>query len=116
MPRKARSARGVIVDFDLMKIKEQIASAPTPLEVKLRQDFIENRVKRRLKKAQTTVKVESTAVEADPKLPEPSTDAVEEDEAVDSAYIEDEKAEEKETKITKKKTTKQKARPTKTEK
>lgn len=109
MPRKARSARGVIVDFDLMKIKEQIASAPTPVEVKTRQDFIENRVKRRLKKVQATVAVESAAVEAEPVLPEPSTAALD---ATDSAYIEDEK----EKTTTKKKTTKQKARPTKTEK
>jgi hypothetical protein len=79
MPRKVRSAKGEVVDFDLLKIKEQIASAPTPTEVKTRQDFIENRLKRRLKKK--TAVVEKTEVDVEPKLPEPA-DGVEIEEAV----------------------------------
>ncbi len=50
MGKKVRSAKGEMVDFDLLKIKEQIASAPAPQDVKLRQDFIEKRIRRRLKK------------------------------------------------------------------
>jgi len=81
MGKKARSARGVVVDFDLMKIKEQMASAPTPLEVKTRQNFIENRLKRRLKKP-ALPKVESAEVKAEPDMPEPAASA-------DESHIED---------------------------
>ncbi len=106
MGKKVRSARGVIIDFDLMKIKEQIASAPAPLEVKARQNFIESRLKRRLKKAQAAVSIESTEIEAEPIMPEPA--AVKEEA---TAHIEDVVEETPAPK--KKKTTKQKARPTK---
>lgn len=50
MSKKVRSAKGELVNFDLLKIKEQIGSAPPPQDVKLRQDFIEKRLRRRLKK------------------------------------------------------------------
>jgi len=50
MTKKVRSAKGVQVDFDLLRIKEQIASSPPPMDVKKRQDFIEKRLRRRLKK------------------------------------------------------------------
>lgn len=50
MTKKIRSARGEQVDFDLLRIKEQIASSPPPMDVKKRQDFIEKRLRRRLKK------------------------------------------------------------------
>ncbi len=45
-----RSARGAIVDFDLLKIKEQIASAPKPVTVEARENFIDNKFKRKMKK------------------------------------------------------------------
>ena len=48
--KTVRSARGAIVDFDLMAIKEQMAAAPAPLDVKKRQDFIDRRMRRRLKR------------------------------------------------------------------
>ena len=51
---KVRSARGEMVDFDLLKIKEQIASSPKPTEVKQRENFIDKKLRRRLKKLQTT--------------------------------------------------------------
>ena len=47
MPKKVRSARGEIVDFDLMKIKEQIEAAPEPTNVQGRQDFIDQKMRRR---------------------------------------------------------------------
>ena len=124
MGKKVRSARGVIVDFDLMKVKEQIAAAPTPLEVKARQNFIENRLKRRVKKAQNAIDAAKEDMVA-PSLPEPGA-------AVDESHIEDDTKEEvsealaaveaaseepvKEEasqKVVKKRTTKQRARPKK---
>jgi hypothetical protein len=78
MPKIVRSARGEVIDFDQLKIKEQLASAPTPVEVKARQNFIENRMKRRLKKTPPKAEVES-----EPKLPEPA-------EAEDKPLIEEE--------------------------
>lgn len=50
MGKKHRSARGEIVDLDLIKIKQEIASAPKPLNVKAREDFIDKKVRRRLKR------------------------------------------------------------------
>lgn len=70
MGKRVRSAKGEMVDFDLLKIKEQIATAPAPQDVRARQDFIEKRLRRRLKKAQQPappVQKKQTAVE--PKMP-----------------------------------------------
>ena len=77
MGKPVRSAKGILVDFDKLKIKEQLASAPTPMEVKNRQNFIENRLKRRLKKKLPVV--EKAAVEVEPTLPEPASAASEEE-------------------------------------
>ncbi len=124
MDKKARSARGEIVDFDLMKIKEQIAAAPTPLEVKVRQDFIESRLKRRIKKAKNAIDVPDKVVA--PSLPQPA-------DSIDETHIENDtkevvsealaavaesaepvKEERTVVKKTTRKTTKQVARPKKT--
>jgi len=78
MGKPVRSAKGVPVDFDKLKIKEQLASAPTPMEVKNRQNFIENRLKRRLKKKLPVV--EKAAVEVEPTLPEPLETVLKEEE------------------------------------
>lgn len=98
MTRKVRSARGELVDFDYLKIKEQLASAPPPVEVKTRQDFIENRLKRRMKKKPS---VEKTEVNVEPNLPEPE----ETNDLSSNAKDADSKVEVKKTE-----TTKQKAR------
>lgn len=45
-----KSARGELVNFDLLKIKQQIATAPKPTNVKAREDFIDQKFKRRMKK------------------------------------------------------------------
>lgn len=50
MAKGVKSARGQLVDFDLLKIKQQIATAPKPSIVKAREDFIDQKFKRRLKK------------------------------------------------------------------
>lgn len=41
--RKITSARGEVVDFDLLMIKQQLAAAPQNIEVARRQDFIDNK-------------------------------------------------------------------------
>jgi len=68
-----KSARGEVVDFDLLKIKEQIASAPPSTEVSRRKEFIENRLRRRTKKTVpviTPVKVGVAAPEVAPQVKE----------------------------------------------
>jgi len=96
-----KSARGEIVDFDLLKIKEQIASAPPSTEVSRRKEFIENRLRRRTKKAVPVIAPITVDVAAPEVAPE-----VKEDIVVEKAPIE--------TTPEKKTTSKQKARATKT--
>lgn len=48
--RRTRSMRGQEVDFDLMDVKAQIASQPKTTQVSAREDFIEKRLNRRLKR------------------------------------------------------------------
>jgi len=43
MSRKTRSARGEVVDFDLIAIKQQLAMAPTPVSVNQRRRFIDEK-------------------------------------------------------------------------
>ncbi len=100
MGKKVRSAKGVLVDFDYLKIKEQLATAPTPIEVKERQDFIENRLKRRLKKKLPVI--EKLAVDVAPVLPVPEDAVVAEEEP---QVVEVEKATTTKQKARKKKTT-----------
>jgi hypothetical protein len=49
MANIVKSARGVEVNFDVLKIKQDIASAPIPTEVTARENFVEKRLKRKLK-------------------------------------------------------------------
>jgi len=59
---KARSARGVIIDFDLLAIKEKLASTPKPVEVKERENFIAQKSRRRrAKKVEETEKTDTEA-------------------------------------------------------
>ena len=61
---KVRSARGQIVDFDLLKIKQEIeGNAIPPVAVKARQDFIDNRIKRRIKAAKAELDTKQINVE-----------------------------------------------------
>lgn len=50
MAKQVRSARGELVDFDLLRIKENLGSAPKASTVKAREDFIDNKFKRRLRR------------------------------------------------------------------
>jgi len=43
MAKIARSARGEAVDFDLLAIKQQLATTPVPVNVNQRRKFIDNR-------------------------------------------------------------------------
>lgn len=63
MSKTVKSARGEDVNFDLMKIKQQIATAPKPTNVKAREDFIDQKFKRRLRKLKRDVTVDATSVD-----------------------------------------------------
>lgn len=67
MGKKVRSSRGVFVDFDLLKIKEQIAAAPATTDVRARQDFIEKKLRRRMKAA-ANLTVTKETVEVAPRV------------------------------------------------
>ena len=43
MTKKARSARGEIIDFDLLAIKQQLAITPTSVGVNARRRFIDEK-------------------------------------------------------------------------
>ena len=64
MKKVTRSARGTVVDFDLLKIKQQIATAPKTVDVKARENFIDQKFKRRLKRL--TQEVAPPVVETTP--------------------------------------------------
>lgn len=50
MAVKGKSARGEIVDFDLIKIKEQMAAVPVSIDVQARRNFVEGRLRRTIRK------------------------------------------------------------------
>lgn len=50
MAKGVRSARGEVIDFDLLRIKEQIGSNPKGSTVKAREDFIDKKLKRKAKR------------------------------------------------------------------
>ena len=68
---KARSARGVVVDFDLLAIKEKLASTPKPVEVKERENFIAQKSRRR--RAKKVEEAEKTTEEATEETKEEET-------------------------------------------
>lgn len=51
MPKLIRSARGEMVNFDLVLIKQEIAANAAPTNVSSREDFIESRIRRRTRRA-----------------------------------------------------------------
>lgn len=55
MPKKVRSAKGQILDFDLLRIKEQLGEAPKPANVQARQDFIDQKMRRRVKRVKDKI-------------------------------------------------------------
>ena len=62
MPKVVRSAKGREVNFDMLKIKAQMANAPKPTNVKAREDFIDQKFKRRLKRIKRPVGLKPASV------------------------------------------------------
>lgn len=73
MGKKVRSARGVEVDFDLLKIKQQIAESPN-VNVTPRTEFVEKRLRRRTKRSAVPTSV-AKVVEQEPLTEEQLDDA-----------------------------------------
>ena len=63
MGKFARSARGSIVDFDLLEIKNTLNSVPQPISVDQRRQFINDKDGVSTKKAQITGTVASEAMQ-----------------------------------------------------
>ena len=55
MRKVVRSAKGVEVNFDELRIKQQLAETPKPTSVKVREEFIDRKLNRRLKKLKREV-------------------------------------------------------------
>lgn len=51
---KRRTAAGELVDFDLVRVKSQIATDPTPTEVHNRQQIINKRLRRKMSEQAVT--------------------------------------------------------------
>jgi hypothetical protein len=60
---RTRSAKGEIVDFDLLKIRQKLTAQPVTLDVKAREDFIDKKLRRRMRK------VKAAAATVDPGSP-----------------------------------------------
>jgi hypothetical protein len=58
MARKVRSARGIEVDFDALNIKKQLATNPIPVEVQAREEFVDNKNRRKNRRKLQKVKEE----------------------------------------------------------
>jgi len=110
MPKRVRSMRGEVLDFDLLKIKEQMAAVPEPQELRAREDFIEKRLRRRVRRAK--IAVTKTEVDVEPTI----TEAADPEAAKIETQPEEPKAVEQKApakKKTKKKIVKQKVTPKK---
>ena len=68
MSKGVKSARGAMVDFDLLKIKQQMATAPKPTVVQARESFVDTKLKRRVRRLSTAAKV--ATIEASDAAPE----------------------------------------------
>jgi hypothetical protein len=64
-----------MVNFDLLRIKENLGSAPKGSTVKAREDFIDNKFKRRLRKLSETVVTAPVAPAVEPVVAEPAAPA-----------------------------------------
>jgi hypothetical protein len=57
MANTVKSARGQVVDFDLLKIKQEMAAVPKPTNVQAREDFIDQKLKRRVSRLKRDIAV-----------------------------------------------------------
>lgn len=63
---RMRSAKGVIVDFDILRIKQQMQKASPPTAtIKAREDFIDKRIRRRVNTLKRQPTIEKTEGEID---------------------------------------------------
>jgi hypothetical protein len=84
MGKKVRSMRGELIDWDLATVKNQMKDKPAPVNVKNRQDFIDAKLRRRVKKVKDQLgQLESSKV--DRKIAAPP---VEERAKIDEAPVE----------------------------
>lgn len=56
-----KSARGQSIDFDLMRLKQQMGSTPKPVSVQSREQFVDHRLRRRAKTS--TIKLQEAISE-----------------------------------------------------
>lgn len=101
MGKKIRTARGEEIDFDMMKLKNSMVQTPVKTDVAARKDFIDRKLRRRVKKAavpapaipQETVEVNAPIVaeEKPEKQVFIDANAVEEKAALDVEVAEEEK-------------------------
>lgn len=72
MAKYVKTAKGATIDFELFRIKQSLSSSPTSIEVKARENFIEKKMKRRMKKAKNkmleNIKDEKEEVVEEPTL------------------------------------------------
>lgn len=66
MSKIVKSAKGETIDFDLLKIKAQMANTPKSTTVKAREDFIDKKLKRRIQKLKTTTVTQAAPVDVEP--------------------------------------------------
>ncbi len=59
------SAKGIKVDFDLLRLKQQIGTNPKPLVVEARENFIDNKFKRKINRQLNSVMESLTPNESD---------------------------------------------------
>lgn len=59
--RRVVSSKGEIVDFDLLEMKQKMAGASKPLEVKKREDFIDSKLRRGAKSSVEALKAQAEA-------------------------------------------------------
>lgn len=73
MNNKVRSALGQEVDFDMMKIKQQLSDTPQSTDVKAREEYVRNRQNRRAAKraAQLAAQQETASAIVDVKDDQP---------------------------------------------
>lgn len=61
--RKTKSMRGTVVDFDLLDIKNQMATTPKTTEVQAREDFVDKKLRRRQRVAERAAAAAKVAQE-----------------------------------------------------
>lgn len=79
MGKKVKSMRGELIDFDVETIKGQIASRPEPTSVQKRQDFIDQKYRRKRKISDQIKNLEASSVERKlAETPVPEQDKIDE--------------------------------------